>query len=143
MSAVCVRCGGLRTSFRAICPICGHRAEGEGLQIAWLLSSEHLDAAQLENAAEKIRSGKPLKPSRKMLERARRALGTTLESDPGLPGIQVVGLLCANVLLTPLLGWTLWLWWRDEHPRAALQALLVSVPVSVLGAVVMVGSLFV
>jgi hypothetical protein len=126
--AVCVRCGGFRADYRLICPHCGHRPDGEGLLIAWLLSSEHLNDHQLEEAAERVRSGESLRPSERMLERARRALGTHISSDPGLTARQRLGLLVTSLLLTPLVGWVLWFWWRGSRPRAAIQALGLSLP---------------
>jgi len=130
--AVCVRCGGFRGDFHEVCPHCGHRAEGEGLLVAWLLSIEHLDATRLEAAADRIRAGEITRPSDRMLERARKALGTHFSSDPGLTPGQRLGLLLTGLFLTPLPGWVLWAWWRVERPRAALQALGLSLPVSAL-----------
>lgn len=132
MSAICVKCGGKRARFDEICPSCGHRPSGEGLLVAWLLSSENLDEQGLEQSAARIRAGQSIRPSKRMLERARRALGVHFTSDPGLAPKQVLGLLATNVLVTPLVGWVLAAWWRDERPRAAIQALAVSLPVSVL-----------
>ena len=126
--AVCVRCGGFRANYRLICPHCGHRADGEGLLIAWLLSSEHLGDEQLEQAAERVRGGESIRPSERMLERARRALGTHFSSDPGLDTGQRIALLFTSLLLTPLVGWVLWFWWRRSRPRAAIQALGLSLP---------------
>lgn len=136
--AVCVRCGGFREEFRDICPHCGHRPEGEGLLVAWLLSADHLGEAQLDAASDRVRRGEAIRPSRKMLERARKALGTHFASDPGLTGRERAGLLLLGLVLTPLPGWVLWAWWRKQRPRAALQALGLSLPVSALyaGAVI-------
>lgn len=126
--AVCVRCGGFRADYREICPHCGHRPEGEGLLVAWLLSAEHLRQDQLEATSERVRSGESIRPSQRMIDRARRALGTHFASDPGLTGWQRIGLLATSILLTPLVGWTLFLWWRRSRPRAAIQALGLSLP---------------
>ncbi len=130
--AVCVRCGGLRADFRQICPHCGHRPEGEGLLVAWLLSDEHLTQPQRDAAADRVRRGEALRPSDKMIERARRALGTHFSSDPGLSGPARAWLLLMGLALTPLPGWVLWAWWRRERPRAAWQALGLSMPASAL-----------
>ena len=62
--------------------------------------------------------------------RARKALGTHFSSDPGLTGGQRLLLLATGLVLTPLPGWVLWAWWRVERPRAALQALGLSLPAS-------------
>lgn len=126
--AVCVRCGSLRADYRQICPHCGHRPEAEGLLVSWLLSDENLDEAQLEAASRRVRGGESIRPSERMLERARRALGTHFTSDPGLSVGERFALLATSVLLTPLVGWVLWFWWRGRKPRAALQALALSLP---------------
>lgn len=135
MKAVCQRCGGPREGFDQICPSCGHRPLGEGLLVAWLLSDEHLDAAGLEAAGRRIAEGTPLRPSAKQLERARLALGRDYRSDPGLTVGQRLGLLATSVVLTPLVGLTAWLWWRGTKPRAAMQALGLSLPMAVIYAV--------
>lgn len=133
MTAICVRCGEQRGDFRAVCPSCGHRPEGDGVLVAWLLSSENLDDDKLAATAARIRRGEPIRPSAKMLKRARRALGRQLATDPGLDVRQLGALLVGNLLFSPLLGWTCAFWWYGERPRAALQAGLVSLPVSLLG----------
>ena len=129
--AICVRCGASRGDFRDICPSCGHRPEGEGLLVAWLFSQEALSQPQLAKAAERVRKGEPISPSDRMLDRARTALGMRLASDPGLTTGQRLGLLATTLFATPLVGWVVWFWWRRTRPRAALQALALSAPASV------------
>ena len=130
--AVCLRCGAFRANYREICPDCGHRPIGDGLLVAWLLSSHHLDEPQLHQAQQRILVGAPVRPSSKMLKTAREALGKAFTTDPGLRRAQVLGLMGVSLLLTPLVGWTLWFWWRTNRPRAAWQAFLVSAPATVL-----------
>ena len=130
--AICMRCGARRRGYDQICPACGHQAIGDGLLIAWLLSAEHLPEADLEHAANRIRSGESIRPSSRQLTQARVALGQHFSSDPGLSTAQRLGLLATSLLLTPLVGWTLWAWWRQTRPRAALQALALSLPASVM-----------
>lgn len=132
MRAVCVRCGGSRQGYASVCPACGHRPEGDGLLVAWLLSSANLDESGLDAVAARVRSGESIRPSAKMLKKARRALGQDLASDPGLTLGQRAALFACSILLTPLVGWTCWLWWRADRPRAALQALSLSLPPTVL-----------
>ncbi len=96
--------------------------------MAWLLSDAHLSAPQLDAAATRVRRGESIRPSDRMIERARRALGTHFSSDPGLDVRQRLALLATSLLLTPLVGWVLWFWWRGDHPRAAMQALGLSLP---------------
>ena len=130
--AICVRCGARRRGYDQICPSCGHQALGDGLLVAWLLSSNNLSEADLETAASRVQSGESIRPSARQLKQARIALGRDFSSDPGLTTRQRLALLATSLLLTPLVGWTLWLWWRQQRPRAALQALGLSLPASVL-----------
>jgi hypothetical protein len=130
--AVCGRCGVERPDFRAICPGCGHRPDGEGVLVAWLLSSRYLSPAQLDAAADRIRAGELIQPSERMLAAARRALGRDFSTDPGLSGRDRFAVLATSLLLTPLVGWTLWWWWREERPRAAAQALGFSLPATLI-----------
>jgi len=136
--AVCVRCGGFREDYQQICPSCGHRPEGEGLLVAWLLSDAHLDAEQLARSAERIQAGEAVRPSQRMIDRARRALGGDFVSDPGLGGVRMLGLGAVSVVLTPLVGLVLWAWWRRQRPRAAVQALAVSLPVGLASLILVV-----
>ena len=131
MAAICQRCGGTRSSYDQICPACGHRPRGDGLLVAWLLSSRHLDPESLEQVAARIGAGESIRPSARQLDRARRALGQDLSTDPGLTVGQRLGVLLTSLVLTPLVGWTGWLWWRESRPRAAKQALALSLPATV------------
>ena len=98
--------------------------------IAWLLSSHNLDEAKLEAAAQRISGGEPLRPSGKQLERARRALGQDYRTDPGLTVGQRLGLLATSIVLTPMVGWVAWMWWRRTRPRASVQALALALPLT-------------
>lgn len=111
-----------------VCPSCGYRPEGEGVLVAWLLSRHNLSERDIELAARRVRAGQSIRPSERMLDRARRALRQHLTTDPGMSTGERVALLTCSLLLTPLVGWTLWAWWRTERPRAAIQALGLSLP---------------
>lgn len=128
--AVCARCGASRTDFREVCPACGYRSEGDGVLVAWLLSSAHFDDKQLDAASARIKSGEPLRPTEAMFDRARKALGEDLSTDAGLSTPQRVGLLVVSLLVTPLPAWVMAIWWWQSRPRAALQALALAVPSS-------------
>jgi hypothetical protein len=128
MRGVCVRCGEERADWREICASCGFRPEGEGLLVAWLLSDQNLTPEQMVKTAARVKAGESIKPSERMLEKARHALGTSMASDPGLTTRQRVALLLTTMFLTPLPGWVCWLWWRRERPRAAMQALALALP---------------
>lgn len=130
--AICVRCGAARHGWAEVCPGCGHRPEGEGLLIAWLLSEEHLSAGALERAAERIRAGEPVRASAHMLARARKALGREASQDPGMTGPQRRLLVLTSLLLTALPGLALWWHWRQAFPRSASQAVRLSLPAGAL-----------
>jgi hypothetical protein len=129
--AVCLRCGADKGAFDQICPSCGHRPEGEGLLVAWLLSDQSLTGPQLDDAAARIRSGTSIRPTERMLARARAALGRDEARDPGLTRPQRLALLATSLLLTPAVGLVTWAWWRTERPRTAAQALWLSAPAGV------------
>lgn len=130
--AVCVQCGDPKSSWEQVCPGCGGRPEGDGLLVAWIASEHNLTASQLQSVSARIRAGEPFRPSKRMFGRARAALGQNLASDTGLSWRQRGGLLATSLLFTPLVGWTCFFWWRRERPRAAMQALALSLPFTVL-----------
>ena len=131
MKAICVRCGGERAAYDATCPACGHRPEGDGLLVAWLLSTEHLSELELERVAARVARGEATRPTERMLDTARRAICAHYSTDVGLPTLHLVSLLAVSVLVTPLPAWVLAAWWWNERPRAARQALGLALPVSV------------
>jgi hypothetical protein len=122
----------MRTAYDQICPSCGHRPEGEGLLVAWLLSSDHLDDTGLDEVQKRVRSGEWIRPSGRLLDRARRALGAHFDTDRGLTSRERLALLATVFLVTPLVGWVLGAWWWNDRPRAAMQALALAVPATVL-----------
>lgn len=131
--AVCLRCGADKPSYDRICPDCGHRPDGEGLLVAWLLSDAHLPASHLDQAAARIRRGEALRPSHTMLQRARRALGVHATQDHGLDWHVRFGLLSLSLFITALPGLLMWFWWRTTRPRSAAQALWLSLPAGLIG----------
>ena len=130
--AVCIRCGGQRTGYDQVCPACGFRPYGDGLLVAWLLSEHHLGSLELDAVAARITKGEKIHPSEQQLGRARRALKRTLTDDPGLSMRDCALLFGAGLLVTPLLGWVLAFWWREERPRAAIQSLALTAPLTLL-----------
>ncbi|TNE90047.1 MAG: hypothetical protein EP330_09470 [Deltaproteobacteria bacterium] len=115
-----------------MCPSCGHRPTGEGLAVAWLLSDHNLDRAGLDKVSARIRAGEHIQPGRAQLDKARRALQSTLTTDPGLTSRERVLLLACCLLLTPLPAWIMAWWWRRVRPRAAVQSLALAVPTTAL-----------
>ncbi len=138
IGAVCVRCGATRSTYDQVCPSCGLEPEGDGLLMAWLLSSEHLDAEQLDAARSRIEGGEHIRPTPAMLKKARKALKVHFSTDPGLPWKQRMLLMMTCFLLTPLVGWTLFAWWRRTRPRAAWQSAFIAAPMSALFFVAMI-----
>jgi hypothetical protein len=130
--AVCPRCGADRLRYSDTCPSCGHRPVDDGLLIAWLLSSEHLSDAQLDAAKQRIAEGGTIQPSKRQLRVARRALGRTFDSDPGLSLTHRTLLLATSLVLTPLPAWACFAWWLNTRPKAAWQSFGVALPGSVL-----------
>ena len=132
---LCVRCGVVRADFRTICPACGHRPEGEGQLIPWLLSENHLDEAEFEATAQRIKDGELVQPSRRMLDQARRALGTHYASDPGLSANEALGLFAGIVCCFEGLRTS---GDATEIPKAVSRAMLraVTVAVFIWGAIV-------
>lgn len=130
--AICARCAAGKDLPLGRCPACGHLpaspAEREEAVIA---SRRMLDEASLQAVADRIRRGERLDPGAEARARARQVLHG--DPDPGrtLTTAQIVGLLAANLLLTPLVGWAAWLRWRSRPGVAGRQALIVTAPVSV------------
>jgi len=134
--AVCFRCGATRALYGEVCAGCGFQPRDEGLLVAWLFSSDYLDGEQLKEAQQRIETGEQPSPGVQSLQVARRALGATLQTDPGLPLAQLLGLLVLSLLLTPLVSWVLWWHARLSQPRVAFQAFAIALPTSLLGLVV-------
>lgn len=130
--AVCVRCGHVRGDWRAACPSCGQGVDGDGLLVAWLLSNRNLPEVELPRVSQRIRDGESVRPSDEMLAKARKALGRTFDSDPGLSGGARAALLLTGLILTPLPAWMCWVWWLESRPRAAWQAFSVGLPGAIL-----------
>lgn len=132
MRAVCHRCGADKRDFRGVCASCGHRPTGDGLLVAWLLSADHLTGPELDDAATRVRAGDQPRPSAKQIEAAKLGLGRHMAADAGMSGRQRAALLATSLVLTPLVGWTIWAWERQTRPRTAMQALFLSAPASVI-----------
>jgi len=130
--AICVKCGGERTRYDQICPSCGHRPEGEGLLVAWLISDQHLSDEALSRTQARIRAGESIQPTAKAQQIARRALGRHFSTDEGLTTRERLALLATSILATPLVGWVVFVWWWNDKPRAAMQALALSLPATVI-----------
>ncbi|RME21988.1 MAG: hypothetical protein D6798_16870, partial [Deltaproteobacteria bacterium] len=116
------------------CKSCGFTPTATERQVAWLFSEHHLSAAELAEAARRIREGERPDPPRSLLEQARVEMGAAPLSDRArtpLRSDQLVLLTAANLLLTPLVGLALWWGLRADRPVAARQAIRLTLTVIV------------
>lgn len=139
VGAVCTRCGAAKDLPLARCGGCGASPAGDDAVLAVLASRRVLDAEGLAAAAARIRAGEPLRPSARLLDRAREILagrgpGPEAAPPPRLARREVALLVVGNVLLTPVLGMAAWWRLRERPGPAARQALWATVPVVLLGA---------
>lgn len=116
---------------------------GEEQEVALVCSTRVLTPEQLAAVADRCRRGEPVQPSHALRSRARALLrGAPIRAEAKLRPSQLVVLVFANLLLTPLLGYALWLKVRRQPGPGARQVLLATLPVSVVLALVFVGRIF-
>jgi len=130
--AICHNCGGEKAGPLVPCKACGFVPTGEDRPIAWLFSGHHLEAAELMEAAERIRAGERPDPPSALRQAARTAMGALPLLDPsgkGLSRRDLVGVVVGSLLLTPLVGIAVWFGWREDRPKAAAQALWTSLAI--------------
>lgn len=99
-----------------------------------MLCSSHFlkEEEERKQLAERIRRGEPLRPGAEALAAA-RALLQPGEPEWVLQPRELVLLSLGNLLLTPLLGYAIW--FRARGRPAGRQALVVTLPCSLLLAV--------
>lgn len=138
LAAICARCGAEKDLALGRCPGCGHLPAGEERELAVVCSTRVLDAAALRAAQERIRRGEPVRPSAELRARAREALSGVPVRRTSLGARELAAITAGNLLLTPLVGYAVWWWHRHDEGPAARQALLVTIPASLLlaGAIV-------
>lgn len=120
------------------CRVCGQKPVGEERLISWLLSPSHLGQEELEEASARIVAGTFPRPNPEVLALARDALnpvpdtrvGQHHDPDAAIPLQAMATLFAVNLIATPLVGLTLWWFWRDRRPAAARQALQISAPMA-------------
>lgn len=130
-SALCHRCGAEKDLPLGRCAACGLLPAGPDREDALLCSSLFLDDAALASLQARIRRGEALQPSPALRLAARERLTTAPPPPASLTLPQQLLLGAANIVFTPLLGWAVWLRYRARPGPGATQALLVTVPVSV------------
>jgi len=120
------------------CRACGQKPVGEERLISWLLSPSYLGKQELEEASARIVEGTFPQPNPEVLALARDALNPVPETrvrqrhdpDAAIPLQAMATLFAVNLIATPLVGLTLWWFWRNRRPVAARQALQISAPMA-------------
>lgn len=135
IEAVCHRCGALKKGPLVPCKACRYVPTKEARAVAWLFSAHHLQPDELAEAQSRVRRGDVPEPSRALRAAAQRAMGALdapPEVDRPLEPMQVVLLVVAEVVFTPLIGLAVWLGLRESRPRAARLAWRLTVPITAL-----------
>lgn len=97
-----------------------------------ICSTRVLGVDALREAQTRIRRGEPVRPTEALRARARALLhGAPMAPARLTPG-QLVLLAAGNLLLTPLLGYAVAWRHHSEGGPATRQALLVTLPISIL-----------
>ena len=138
--AVCQSCGTEKRAPLIPCKSCEFVPTGDERATAWLFSREYLSEEEMAEAARRIvEEGQRPDPSRALKQRAKEAMGALPfehSSDLPLSRAEMWGLGTANLLLTPLTGLAIWHGLRPDRPRAATQALRLTLPMAVVLALV-------
>jgi hypothetical protein len=92
-----------------------------------MLSAEELDAV-----AARIRRGERLDPPPELRRRAHALMRgeEPVQVPAALTRAQFAGLVAANLLLTPMIGWAVWFRWRTRPGPGARQVVLATLPVA-------------
>lgn len=114
---VCLLCGSLKEAVTTACTVCGHLPQEDEIRLAHLFSAAHLSPEELDEASERIASGQRPAPKMHLREAS---------TEEGLVAKEWAWLVGGNLLLTPMLGFAHWWGWRSFRPRAAQQALVLS-----------------
>ena len=142
-AAVCQQCGAPKRAPLIPCKKCQFVPSGDERAIAWLLSREYLSETELSEASRRITEERQRPdPSQALIYRAKESMGALdfeqTQNHP-LSNHELWALGIANFLLTPLTGLAVWHGLQEERPRAANQALKLTVPIAVTLALVWVG----
>lgn len=128
--AVCAACGAEKDVALGRCAACGVVPQGPDREVALLLSSRFLEDDELDRVRDRIRRGERPLPSPARRAQARALLVGERVPEARLDRRALLALVAGNVLVTPLLGWALWLRWRSRPGPGARQAWWATAPVS-------------
>lgn len=128
--AVCAACGADKDVPLARCGACGVVPQGTDREVALLLSTRFLTREELARARDRIRRGERPEPGPARRAEARALLAGTPLAPRALSRAAVVGLVVGNLLLSPLLGWAIWLRWRGHPGPGARQVWWATAPLS-------------
>lgn len=135
MPAVCHCCGMEKSRPMVPCKHCGVSPIEEDREVAWLLSDAYLTPEELNLVATRLQRGEVIKPSRRLRRHARRKLGFSQRKER-LSDTELFLLSVGNLFFTPLLGVAIWLGYRYDMPKIAIQAIMSSIFAAVLTSVV-------
>ncbi len=121
--AICHVCGAPKDLALGRCGACGVVPIGSERELAVLCSTAVLDAAALDVAQRRLRSGERLQPTEALRERAAAALRGAPPSRRPLTGRELGLLVAANLLVTPLIGYAAWFRIRTDGGPAGRQIL--------------------
>ena len=137
--ALCTACGAPKDLPLGRCGACAHLPLGGERELAVICSARMLDPTALAEVQTRIRRGEAVRPSAERRTRARALLSGAPPVPMRFSGPQLVQLAFANLIFTPLLGYAVWFRYRTRPGPAGGQALLVTVPLSVVLFVALVG----
>ena len=130
MKAACHRCGGIKAGPFLPCAECHHTPREADRALAWLCSSAHLNEEELALAAERIRGGEQPDPSPRLLAHAAANMAVSRGgSGAPLSHRQLFAIGLGSLVLTPLVGLSIWWGYRTVRPVASRQALRVTIPI--------------
>ena len=136
MKSVCHRCGGIKAGPFLPCPDCLHTPREDDRALAWLFSSAHLSEEEMALAARRIQAGEQPEPPPRLIAHAKTniASGRAGGGTP-LSHRQLLAVGVGSLVLTPLVGLSVWWGYRTVRPVAARQTLRITIPVGVVMAV--------
>ena len=133
MIAACHRCGGQKDGPFVPCKSCGFIPQGNDRPTAWLFSMHNLNEDELKEAAQRVQNGELPDPGKALQAAARKHMGAAPLPDgatqPFSNGL-LAGIALANLVLTPLAGFAVWMGLKQSRPVAAGQALRITLPIA-------------